>query len=167
LTNSILGSAILGFVAGQLIFYLAFGIAPAGAMSRPIWSALALGGFGLAIAAKEHGTARFAFLAWAFHQGLIALTFVGHPGWAPWTIRSSVLALAAGLLVASAWPLSVRDLRVGIMVLMLAIAFTVSTKWAGWSMFQGRAELVRPHGEKASYMPVAPAAPIQSFPCAA
>jgi hypothetical protein len=135
-TNAVLGSAILGFVAGQLVFCLAFGVAPAGALSRPMWTALVLGGLGLAVAVKEHGSARFAFLAWAFHQVLIALTFVGHRGWAPWTIRSSILALVAGLLVASAWPLSVRNRRFVVLVLILTIAFTVSTKWAGSSMLR-------------------------------
>jgi hypothetical protein len=136
LTNPIIASVIFGIIVGQFVFYLALGLAPAIAMGRPMWAALALGGFGLGIAVKERGFARFAFLAWAFHQALIALTFVGDSGWVPWTIRSSILALAASLLVASAWPVSVRDKRAGILVFFLAAAFTVGTKWAGWAMLR-------------------------------
>ncbi len=94
-----------------------------------------LGAFGIAIALKERGAARWAFFGWALHQGLIALTPVGYGGWQPWVIRNVILLFSATLLIVAGSPISPRAQRIGIAVLVVAVSFAWVTKWSARQLF--------------------------------
>ena len=102
MTWLLIAAVIVGVTLGDVGFYLGTGTTPGSAWGKPMWSSLGLGAFGIAIALKERGAARWAFFGWALHQGLIALTPVGDGGWQPWVIRNVILLFSATLLIVAA-----------------------------------------------------------------
>ena len=130
MTWLVIAAVIVGVTLGDVGFYLGTGTPPGSALGKPMWSSLGLGVFGIAIALKERGAARWAFFGWALHQGLIALTPVGYGGWQPWVIRNVILLFSATLLIVAVTPISPRAQRIGIAVFVLAVSFTWLTKWS-------------------------------------
>jgi len=80
MTSLVIAAVIVGVTLGDVGFYLGTGTTPGSALGKPMWSSLGLGVFGIAIALKERGAARWAFFGWALHQG----TYSPHASWLRW-----------------------------------------------------------------------------------